>query len=89
MEPSEAVPERLQQAPLQPELEAQRERLKLLPGRLTEQKAIDARFDDLEGLVNEMMSIEPAPFRKVAAVPHRELSTPLALTELTALLAGP
>jgi len=82
-------------ARMQPELEAQRERLKRLRGRqveqlqlsyeadqrplqikekrrLAQQKAIDGRFDDHERFVNEVMTIEPAPYLKVVAVLHRE-----------------
>jgi len=82
-------------ARMQPELEAQRERLKRLRGRqvqqlqlsyeadqrplqikekrrLAQQKAIDVRFDDHERFVNEVMTIEPAPYLKVVAVLHRE-----------------
>jgi hypothetical protein len=80
---------------MQPELQAQRERLKRLRGRqveqlqlsfaadqrpqqikkkrrLAQQKAIDVRFDDHERFVNEVMTIEPAPYLKVVAVLHRE-----------------
>jgi len=82
-------------ARMQPELQAQRERLKRLRGRqveqlelsyandqrpqqikekrrLAQQKAIDVRFDDHERFVNEVMTIEPAPYLKVVAVLHRE-----------------
>ena len=78
-------------ARMQPELQAQRERLKRLRGRqveqlqlsfaadqrpqqikekrrLAQQKAIDVRFDDHERFVNEVMTIEPAPYLKVVAV---------------------
>jgi hypothetical protein len=40
--------------------------------RLAEQKAIDGRFDDHERFVNEVMTIEPAPYLKLVAVLHRE-----------------
>ena len=83
-------------AHMQPQLEAQRERLKRLRGRqveqlqlsyeadqrplqikekqrLAEQKAIDVRFNDHERFVNEVMTIEPAPYLKVVAVLHREV----------------
>ena len=40
--------------------------------RLTEQKAIDTRFDDHERFVSEVMTIEPAPYLKLVAVLHRE-----------------
>jgi len=82
-------------ARMQPELQAQRERLKRLRGRqveqlqrsfaadqrpqqikekrrLAQQKAIEVRFDDHERFVNEVMTIEPAPYLKVVAVLHRE-----------------
>jgi len=82
-------------ARMQPQLEAQRERLRRLRGRqeeqlqlsfaadqrpqqikekrrLAQQKAIDVRFDDHERFVNEVMTIEPAPYLKVVAVLHRE-----------------
>ncbi|MFM9103945.1 MAG: ATP-dependent helicase, partial [Cyanobium sp.] len=82
-------------ARMQPELEAQRVRLKRLRARqleqlqrsidadqrsqqikekrrLAQQKAIDVRFDDHERFVNEVMTIEPAPYLKVVAVLHRE-----------------
>ena len=84
-------------ARMQPELQAQRERLKRLRGRqeeqlqlsfaadqrpqqikekrrLAQQKAIDVRFDDHERFVNEVMTIEPAPYLKVVAVLHRDSS---------------
>jgi hypothetical protein len=84
-------------ARMQPELQAQRERLKRLRGRqeeqlqlsfvadqrpqqikekrrLAQQKAIDGRFDDHERFVNEVMTIEPAPYLKVVAVLHRDSS---------------
>ena len=80
---------------MQPELEAQCERLKRLRGRqeqqlqltfeanqrpqqikekwrMAEQKAINTRFDDHERFVNEVMTIEPAPYLKLVAVLHRE-----------------
>lgn len=80
---------------MQPELQAQRERLRRLRGRqveqlelsyasdqrpqqikekrrLDQQKAIDVRFDDHERFVNDVMTIEPAPYLKVVAVLHRE-----------------
>ena len=41
--------------------------------RLAEQKAIDVRFNDHERFVNEVMTIEPAPYLKVVAVLHREV----------------
>ncbi|MCP9808362.1 DEAD/DEAH box helicase [Cyanobium sp. HWJ4-Hawea] len=82
---------------MQPELEAQRERLKRLRGRqeqqlqisfaadqrpqqikekrrLAEQKTIGTRFDDHERFVNEVMTIEPAPYLKLVAVLHRDSS---------------
>ena len=82
-------------ARMQPELQAQRERLKRLRGRqveqlqlsfaadqrpqqikekrrLAQQKAIDVRFDDHERFVNEVMTIEPAPYLKLVVVLHRE-----------------
>jgi superfamily II DNA or RNA helicase len=82
-------------ARMQPELEAQRDRLKRLRGRQeqqlelsyasdkrpqqikekrrqAQQKAIDVRFDDHERFVNEVMTIEPAPYLKLVAVLHRE-----------------
>jgi len=82
-------------ARMQPELQAQHERLKRLRGRqveqlelsyandqrpqqikekrrLAQQKAINARFDDHERFVAEVMTIEPAPYLKVVAVLHRE-----------------
>ena len=82
-------------ARMQPELQAQRDRLKRLRGRqeeqlrlslaadqrpqqikekrrLAEQKAIEVRFDDHERFVNEVMTIEPAPYLKVVAVLYRE-----------------
>ena len=40
--------------------------------RQAQQKAIDVRFDDHERFVNEVMTIEPAPYLKVVAVLHRE-----------------
>ena len=84
-------------ARMQPELQAQRERLKRLRGRqveqlqlsfaadqrprqikekrrLDQQKAIDVRFDDHERFVNEVMTIEPAPYLKVVAVLYRDSS---------------
>jgi len=80
---------------MQPQLEAQRERLQRLRGRQmeqlelsyasdqrplqikekdrqNEQKAMNRRFDDHERFVNEVMTIEPAPYLKVVAVLHRE-----------------
>ena len=42
--------------------------------RLAQQKAIDGRFDDHERFVNEVMTIEPAPYLKVVAVLHREVT---------------
>jgi hypothetical protein len=82
-------------ARMQPELEAQRERLRRLRGRQEEQlqlsfaadqrraelkekdrqnkqNAIERRFQDHERFVNEVMTIEPAPYLKVVAVLHRE-----------------
>ena len=40
--------------------------------RQAQQKTIDGRFDDHERFVNEVMTIEPAPYLKVVAVLHRE-----------------
>ena len=40
-------------------------------GRLAKQKAIERRFDDHERFVNEVMTIEPAPYLKLVAVLHR------------------
>ena len=40
--------------------------------RVAEQKAIESRFDDHERFVNNVMTIEPAPYLKVVAVLHRE-----------------
>jgi hypothetical protein len=40
--------------------------------RHDKQKAIEDRFDDHERFVNEVMTIEPAPYLKVMAVLHRE-----------------
>lgn len=40
--------------------------------RQAQQKAIDVRFDDHERFVNEVMTIEPAPYLKLVAVLHRE-----------------
>ncbi len=83
-------------ARVQPELEAQRQRLKRLRARqeqqlqeiyandqrpqqikekrrLAEQQAIDRRFNDHERFVNEVMTIEPAPYLKLVAVLHREV----------------
>jgi hypothetical protein len=80
---------------MQPELDAQRERLKRLRARqeqqlrqayatdqrpqqikekrrLAEQQAIDGRFNDHERFVNDVMTIEPAPYLKLVAVLHRE-----------------
>jgi superfamily II DNA/RNA helicase len=82
-------------ARMQPQLDAQRERLQRLRARqeqqlqrayttdqrpqqikekrrLAEQKAIDGRFNDHERFVNEVMTIEPAPYLKLVAVLHRE-----------------
>jgi SNF2 family DNA or RNA helicase len=82
-------------ARMQPELDAQRERLKRLRARqeqqlrqayatdqrpqqikekrrLAEQQAIDGRFNDHERFVNDVMTIEPAPYLKLVAVLHRE-----------------
>jgi hypothetical protein len=42
--------------------------------RLAQQKVIDMRLDDHECFVNEGMTIEPAPYLKVAAVLHRDSS---------------
>jgi hypothetical protein len=42
--------------------------------RLAEQKAIDGRFEDHERFVNEVMTIEPAPYLKLVAVLHRDSS---------------
>ena len=80
---------------MQPELEAQRQRLRRLRGRQVEQlelayaadqrprqikdkkrtadqKAIEERFKDHERFVEEVMTIEPAPYLKLVAVLHRE-----------------
>jgi superfamily II DNA or RNA helicase len=82
-------------ARVQPELEAQRERLRRLRGRQVEQlelslaanqrpqqikeklrqekqKAIDARFEDHERFVSQVMTIDPTPYLKLVAVLHRE-----------------
>ena len=59
-------------ARVQPELEAQRERLRRLRGRQEKQKAIDGRFLDHERFVSEVMTIDPAPYLKLVAVLHRE-----------------
>jgi hypothetical protein len=58
-------------ARVQPELEAQRERLRRLRGRQEKQKAIDGRFLDHERFVSEVMTIDPAPYLKLVAVLHR------------------
>ena len=39
--------------------------------RQDEQKAIDRRFEDHERFVNEVMTIDPAPYLKLVAVLHR------------------
>ena len=57
---------------VQPELEAQRQRLRRLRGRLEKQKAIDGRFLDHERFVSQVMTIDPAPYLKLVAVLHRE-----------------
>ncbi|MEA5424283.1 DEAD/DEAH box helicase [Synechococcus sp. CCY9202] len=80
---------------MQPELEAQRQRLRRLRGRQVKQlelaydadksrqqvkdkkrhermKAIDVCFQDHERFVEEVMTIEPAPYLKLVAVLHRE-----------------
>ncbi|MCT0210295.1 MAG: helicase [Cyanobium sp.] len=80
---------------MQPELEAQRQRLGRLRRRQVEQlelayaadqrprqikdkkrtadqKAIEERFKDHERFVEEVMTIEPAPYLKLVAVLHRE-----------------
>ena len=59
-------------ARVQPELEAQRERLRRLRGRQEKQKAIDGRFLDHERFVSEVMTNDPAPYLKLVAVLHRE-----------------
>jgi superfamily II DNA or RNA helicase len=82
-------------ARVQPELEAQRQRLRRLRGRQVEQlelslaanqrpqqikekqrqekqKAIDARFEDHERFVSQVMTIDPTPYLKLVAVLHRE-----------------
>ena len=82
-------------ARMQPELEAQRERLRRLRGRQEEQlrlrfaadqrraeikekirqdkqTAIERRFQDHERFIQDVMTIEPAPYLKLVAVLHRE-----------------
>ena len=59
-------------ARVQPELEAQRQRLRRLRGRQVEQQAIVGRFEDHERFVSEVMMIDPAPYLKLVAVLHRE-----------------
>ena len=80
---------------MQPELEAQRERLKRLRGRQeqqlqlnfdndkrpnqikekqrsADQNRIERRFQDHERFIQDVMTIEPAPYLKLVAVLHRE-----------------
>ena len=57
---------------MQPELEAQRQRLRRLRGRQEKQKAIDGRFLDRERFVSQVMTIDPAPHLKLVAVLHRQ-----------------
>lgn len=82
---------------MQPELEAQRERLRRLRGRQVEQlelayaadqrrqeikekirqdkqNAIERRFQDHERFIQDVMTIEPAPYLKLVAVLHRDNS---------------
>lgn len=40
--------------------------------RVSKEKAIDRRFDDHERFVQDVMTIEPAPYLKLVAVLHRE-----------------
>ena len=57
---------------MQPELEAQRQRLRHLRGRQEKQKAIDGRFLAHERFVSQVMTIDPAPYLKLVAVLHRQ-----------------
>jgi hypothetical protein len=40
---------------------------------ISKQKIIDRRFDDHESFMENVMSIEPAPYLKLIAVLHREV----------------
>ena len=40
--------------------------------RIADQSRIDRRFDDHERFMQEVMTIEPAPYLKLVAVLHRE-----------------
>ncbi len=40
--------------------------------RVSKEKAIERRFDDHERFVQDVMTIEPAPYLKLVAVLHRE-----------------